>query len=80
MASRNSSGVARRHVSLDGNRPPTHPKHSGRETTKFRPASAEGDDRPKRGEVFERLSRALTGCPTTHTRVDGQAVRTGGEL
>jgi hypothetical protein len=30
MATPDSSGVERRRVRLDGNRPRTHPKHSGR--------------------------------------------------
>jgi hypothetical protein len=40
MATRNSSGVERRRVRLDGNRPRTHPKHSGRKVTKVRSPSA----------------------------------------
>ena len=56
MATRNSSGVERRRARMDGNRPRTHPKHSGR----------------KAGDALDRLSRAWTGRPTTDARVDGQ--------
>jgi hypothetical protein len=84
MATRDSSGVERRRARLDGNRPRTHPKHSGRKATKVRPPSAERDECPKDsdaldGDVLGRLSRTLTGWPTTGVRVDGQA-RIGGEL
>jgi hypothetical protein len=65
MATRNSSGVERRRVPLDGNRPRTHPKHSGRKATQARPPSVERDERRKDGDVIERLSHALTGRTTT---------------
>jgi hypothetical protein len=83
MATRNSSGVERRRVRLDGNRPRTHPKHSGRKATKVRPPSAERDECPKDSaaldsDVLGRLSRTPTAWPTTDARVDGQE-RIGGE-
>jgi hypothetical protein len=65
MATRDSSGVERRRTHLDGNRPRTHPKHSGRKATKVRPPFAE--------------RRTLTGWRTTDARLDGQE-RIGGEL
>jgi hypothetical protein len=80
MATRNSSGVERRRVPLDANRPRTHPKHTGRKATKVRPPSAEGDECPKHGDVLDRPSRALTGWPTTDAHIDGQEMRIGGEL
>jgi hypothetical protein len=81
MATRDSSGVERRRAHLDGNRPRTHPKHFGRKATKVRPAR---DECPKDSDALDsdvpgRLSRTLTGRPTTDTRVDGQE-RIGGEL
>ncbi len=79
MATRNSSGVARRRVPLDANRPRTHPKHSCRKATKVPPPSAEGDERLTDGDVLQRLSRAPTGWPTIDARVDGQEMRIGGE-
>jgi hypothetical protein len=84
MATRDSSGVERRRAHLDGNRPRTHPKHSGRKATKVRPPSAERDECPKDSDALDsdvlgRLSRTLTDWPTTDARVDGQA-RIGGEL
>ena len=77
MATRDSSGVERRRARLDGNRPRTHPKHSGRKATKVRPTSAEPDECPKDSDTLDsdvlgRLSRTLTGWPTTDARVDGQ--------
>jgi hypothetical protein len=83
MATRDSSGVERRRAHLDGNRPRTHPKHSGRKATKVRPPSAERDEYPKDrdaidSDVLGRLSRTLTAWPTTDVRVDGQE-RIGGE-
>ncbi|HVZ18410.1 MAG TPA: hypothetical protein VG897_14920 [Terriglobales bacterium] len=80
MATRNSSGVERRRVPLDGNRPRTHPKYSGRTATKVRPLSAEDDEPLKDTGALQRLSRALTGWPTTDARVDGQEMRIGGAL
>ena len=56
MATRNSSGVARRRARMDGYRPRTHPKHSGR----------------KAGDALDCLSRARTCRPTTDARVAGQ--------
>ena len=56
MATRNSTGVERRRVRLDGNRPRTHPKHSGR----------------KAGDALDPLSRARNGWLATDARVDGQ--------
>jgi hypothetical protein len=84
MATRDSSGVERRRVRLDGNRPRTHSKHSGRKATKVRPPSAERDQCPKDSDALDSdvlgcLSRTLTGWPTTDARVDGQE-RIGGEL
>ena len=84
MATPDSSGVERRRVRLDGNRPRTHPKHSGRKATKVPPPSAERDECPKvsdalDSDVLGRLSRTLTGWPTNDARVDGQE-RIGGEL
>jgi hypothetical protein len=84
MATRDSSGVERRRAHLDGNRPRTHPKHSGRKATKVRPPSAECDECPKDSDALDsdvlgRLSRTLTGWRTTDARVDGQE-RIGGEL
>jgi hypothetical protein len=43
MATRNSSGVARRRVRLDGNRPRTHPKCHSSKATKPRPAALGGN-------------------------------------
>jgi hypothetical protein len=82
MATPDSGGVERRRVSLDGNRPRAHPKHSGRKATKVRPTSAERDECPKDSDTLDsdvlgRLSRTLTGWPTTDARVDGQE-RIGG--
>ena len=60
MATRNSSGVARRRVRLDGNRPRTHPKRSGRKATKPRPAPADACDCPDGDpDALLRLSRAI---------------------
>jgi hypothetical protein len=83
MATRDSSGVERRRAHPDGNRPRTHPKHSGRKATKVRPPSAKRDEGPKDSDALEsdalgRLSRTLTGWPTTDAHVDGQE-RIGGE-
>ena len=83
MATRDSSGVARRRAHLDGNRPRTHPKHSGRKATKARPPFAERDECPKDSDaldsdVLARLFRTLPGRRTTDARVDGQE-RIGGE-
>lgn len=85
MATRDSSGVEQRRARLDGNRPRTHPKHSGRKATKVRPQSAERDDCPKNGDalgsdVLGHLSGKLTGWPATGAGVDGQDLRIGGEL
>lgn len=80
MATRNSSGVARRRVPLDANRPRTHPKHSGRKATKIPPPSAPGDERLTHGGVVQRLSGAPTGRPMTDAPVDGQEMRIGGAL
>ena len=84
MATRDSSEVERRRARLDGNRPRTHPKHSGRKATKVRPPSAERDECSKDSDALDsdllgRLSRTLSGCPTTDARVDGQE-RMGGGL
>jgi len=51
--------VERRRVRLDANRPRTHPKHPGRKTTKFRPASADPCDRSDDDDPLLRLSRAI---------------------
>jgi len=64
MATRNSSGVERRRVRLDGNRPRTHPKHSGR----------------KADDALDPLSRARNGRPATDARVDGQEKQVRGAL
>jgi len=84
MATPNSTGVKRRRVRLDGNRPRTHPKHSGRKATEVRPPFAERDECPEDSDaldsdVLERLFRTLTGWRTTDARVDGQE-RIGSEL
>ena len=60
MATRNSSGVERRRVPLDANRPRTHPKHPGHKATKVRPPSAERRGVSADGDVLERLSRAIS--------------------
>ena len=78
MATRNSSGVERRRVPLDANRPRTHPKHSGHTATKARSSSSERDERLTDGDVVERLSHAPTGRPAG-VRVDAQEMRIGGE-
>jgi hypothetical protein len=83
MATRDSSGVERRRVPLDPNRPRTHPKHSVRLATQVRPPSAERDECPKDSDALDRdvlgrLSRTLAGWPTTDARVDGLE-RIGGE-
>jgi len=64
MATRNSNGVEQRRARLDGNRPRTHPNHSGR----------------KAGDALERLSCAGAGCPTTGTHTDKQENQVGDEL
>jgi hypothetical protein len=46
MATRNSSGVARRRVRLDGNRPRTHPKCHYSQATKPRPVAVYGYECP----------------------------------
>jgi hypothetical protein len=84
MATPNSTGVKRRRVRLDGNRPRTHPKHSGRKATKVRPPFVEHDECPKDSDALDsdvlgRLFRTPTGCRTRDARVDGQE-RIGGEL
>jgi hypothetical protein len=56
MATRDSSRVKRRRARLDGYRPRTHPKHSGR----------------RAGDALDQLSRARTDWPTTDARVAGQ--------
>jgi hypothetical protein len=60
MATRNSSGVERRRVPLDANRPRTHPKHSDRKATKICPPIAERRDVSAEGDVLERLSRSIS--------------------
>lgn len=60
MATRNSSGVERRRVRLDANRPRTHPKRPGRKATKPRPAPVDACDSPDGDpDVLLRLSRAI---------------------
>ena len=78
MGTRNSSGVERRRVPLDGNRPRTHPKHSGQQATKAdrRPPSAMSA--LKDGGLLERLACALAGWSTIDARVDGEEKRIGG--
>jgi len=78
MGTRNSNGVERRRVPLDGNRPRTHPKHPGRKATKTRPPSGERDERLKDGDVVEHLPHALTGRPATGAHADVQETRIGG--
>ena len=56
MAIRDSGRMERQRARLDGNRPRTQPKHSGR----------------KAGDALDRLSRAWTGRPTTDARVAAQ--------
>jgi hypothetical protein len=68
MATRDSSGVERRRAHLDGNRPRTHSKHSGRQATKARPPFAKRDGCPKDidtldSDVLARLFRTLTNWP-----------------
>jgi|GEM_PF-2059200 len=70
--------VERRRVPLDGNRPRTHPKHSGHKATKARPPSAEVDGCRKRGDVLDRLARAFASGHTIDARVDGREKRIGG--
>jgi hypothetical protein len=53
MATRDSSGVERRSAHLDGNRPRTHPKHSGRKATKVRAPSAGRDECPKDSDALD---------------------------
>lgn len=60
MATRNSSGVERRRVPVDANRPRTHPHHPGRKATKVRPPSPGRRDVSPDGDVLERLSRATS--------------------
>jgi hypothetical protein len=60
MATRNSSGVARRRVRLDGNRPRTHPKCHHRMAAKPRLAAVGGYDWCDHGAV----DRALHGATT----------------
>ncbi len=84
MATRDSSGVERRRARLDGNRPRTHPKHSGRKATKVRPPFAERDAYPKYSDALDSdvlgsLSRILIGWSTADGRVYGQEW-IGGEL
>jgi hypothetical protein len=79
MATPNSTGVKRRRVRLDGNRPRTHPKYSGRKATKVRPPFVERDECPKDSDALGRLFRTPTGWRTRDTRVHGQE-RIGGEL
>lgn len=84
MATRNSSGVERRRVPLDANRPRTHPNYSCRKATKVHQPSAERDECAKDGDlldrdVAERMSHALTGRPATGARVFAQQMRIGGE-
>lgn len=84
MATRDSSGVELPCAHLDGNRPRTHPKHSGRKATKVRAPSAKRDECPKDSDALDsdvlgRLSPTLTGRPNTDARVVLQA-RIGGEL
>jgi hypothetical protein len=57
MATRNSSGVERRRVRLDGNRPRTHPKCHHRMATKPRPAAVGGYDCPHVPLHLRQLSR-----------------------
>jgi hypothetical protein len=60
MATHNSSGVQRRRIRLDGNRPRTHPKRSGRKATKPGPAPADSCDCPDGDcDPLFRLSRAI---------------------
>jgi hypothetical protein len=53
MPTRESSGVELRSAHLDGNRPRTHPKHSGRKATKVRAPSAERDECPKVSDALD---------------------------
>ena len=77
MGTRNSSGVERRRVPLDGNRPRTHPKHSGQTATKARTPSAERDQRSKDDDLLDRPASERIGRAPIDTRVDRQGKRTG---
>ena len=60
MATRNSSGVDRRRVRLDGNRPRTHPKRSGHKAAKPGQPPADSSDCPDGDpDALLRLSRAI---------------------
>jgi hypothetical protein len=61
MATRDSSGVERRRVRLDANRPRTHPKHSRRKPAKSSKAAIECGGYPERlggprGRLFKAMS------------------------
>jgi hypothetical protein len=61
MATRNSSGVERRRVRWDANRPRTHPKRSRRKPAKPGKAATERGDGPERlGEPRNRLFKAMS--------------------
>lgn len=77
MGTRNSSGVERRRVLLDGNRPRTHPNHPGRMATKSRPASVERNERLKDGDLLACLARERAGRAPIDARVDRQGKRIG---
>ncbi len=60
MATRNSSGVERRRVRLDANRPRTHPNRPGHKAIKPAPAPADACDGPDGDpDPLLRLSRAI---------------------
>jgi hypothetical protein len=61
MATRNITGIARRRVRLDGNRPRTHPKPASREAGEPPAKAALADDRPERQErAREQLFKAMS--------------------
>jgi len=59
MAARDSSGVERRRARLDGNRPRTHPKRSGRKAAKPHATSTGPGEGPEVIDVLEQLSRSI---------------------
>jgi hypothetical protein len=64
MATPNSTGVKRQRVRLDGNRPRTHPKHSGRKATKVHPPLAERDECSKDSDALD-SDAAICGAPAS---------------
>jgi hypothetical protein len=61
MATRNITGIARRRVRLDGNRPRTHPKPPSCEADEPPAKAAPADDRPECQErAREQLFKAMS--------------------